>query len=95
MGEVKRLGYFVNGEFKESKTEKYSNAYDPSTGEVIAQVPCCTPDEVEEAVQAGKGGISGLVIHACHKAGSGFVSVKGTFDRTHGRTDYAGGKGER
>lgn len=59
MGEVKRLGYFVNGEFKESKTEKYSNAYDPSTGEVIAQVPCCTPDEVEEAVQAAKAAFPG------------------------------------
>ena len=54
MNEIKKLGYYVNGEFKESKTEKYTDAYDPSTGEVIAKVPCCLPEEVEEAVQAAK-----------------------------------------
>ena len=31
MGEIKKLGYFVNGSFKESKTDKYTDAYDPST----------------------------------------------------------------
>ena len=59
MGEVKKLGYFVNGVFKESRTEKYSDAFDPSTGEVIAKVPCCTADEVEEAVQAAKAAFPG------------------------------------
>lgn len=54
MGEIKKLGYYVNGSFKQSKTEKYSDAYNPSTGEVIAKVPCCTKDEVEEAVAAAK-----------------------------------------
>lgn len=59
MEAVKRLGYFVNGEFKESRTEKYSDAFDPSTGKVTAKVPCCTPDEVEEAVQAAKAAFPG------------------------------------
>ena len=59
MGEIKKLGYYVNGSFKESKTEKYTDAYDPSTGEVIAKVPCCTPDEVEEAIQAAKAAFPG------------------------------------
>lgn len=54
MGEVKKLKFLVNGQWKESKTEKYSDAYDPSTGEVIAKVPCCTKAEVEEAVEAAK-----------------------------------------
>lgn len=54
MGEIRTLGYYVNGAFKASKTEKYTDAYDPSTGEVIAKVPCCLPEEVEEAVQAAK-----------------------------------------
>ena len=27
---------------------------DSSTGEVIAQVPCCTPDEVEEAIASAQ-----------------------------------------
>ncbi len=59
MSEVKKLGYYVNGQFKESKTEKYTDAYDPSTGEVIAKVPCCLPEEVEEAVQAAKAAFPG------------------------------------
>ncbi len=59
MGEIRKLGYYINGEFKESRTEKYSDAYDPSTGEVIAKVPCCTADEVEEAVAAAKAAYPG------------------------------------
>ena len=54
MSEIKKLGYFVNGVFKESKTDKYTDAYNPSTGEVIAKVPCCTSEEVEEAIAAAK-----------------------------------------
>ena len=36
MSEIKKLGYYVNGAFKESRTDKYTDAYNPSTGEVIA-----------------------------------------------------------
>lgn len=54
MGDVKKLGYYVNGAQKFSVTEKYYDAYDPSSGEVIAKVPCCTPEEIEEAVAAAK-----------------------------------------
>ena len=39
MGEIKTLGYYVNGEWKKSSTEHYTDAFDPSTGEVIAKVP--------------------------------------------------------
>jgi malonate-semialdehyde dehydrogenase (acetylating)/methylmalonate-semialdehyde dehydrogenase len=38
----------------ESKTQKYTDAYNPSTGEIVAKVPCCTKDEVEEAVSAAR-----------------------------------------
>jgi malonate-semialdehyde dehydrogenase (acetylating)/methylmalonate-semialdehyde dehydrogenase len=54
MAEIKTLGYFVNNEIKQSKTAKYSEAVNPSTGEVIANVPCCLKEEVEEAVAAAK-----------------------------------------
>lgn len=54
MQEVKKLQYYVNGEFKTSKTEFYSDAFDPSTGEIIAKVPRCTPDEVKEAIASAK-----------------------------------------
>ncbi|MGF7002922.1 malonate-semialdehyde dehydrogenase (acetylating)/methylmalonate-semialdehyde dehydrogenase [Lachnospiraceae bacterium PFB1-21] len=52
--EVKRLRPFINGEFIESKTEVYNDAFDPSTGEVIAKVPCCTAAEVEQAIASAK-----------------------------------------
>ncbi|WP_110954719.1 CoA-acylating methylmalonate-semialdehyde dehydrogenase [Anaerosinus massiliensis] len=59
MHEVKRLQYYVNGEFKTSKTEVYSDAFDPSTGEIIAKVPRCTPSEVEEAIASAKAAYPG------------------------------------
>ena len=37
-----QLGYFAGGEWRESKTTKWMDCYDPSTGEVIAQAPQCT-----------------------------------------------------
>ena len=47
-----RKQYCVNGEWKDSKTEKWMKVTDSSTGEVIAEVPCCTVDEVEEAISS-------------------------------------------
>ena len=44
--------YCVNGEWLESKTDKWMDVTDSSTGEIIAQVPCCTQDEVEAAIDA-------------------------------------------
>lgn len=49
---IERKKYCVNGEWRESKTEKWMDVTDSSTGEVIAQVPCCTVEEVEEAIAA-------------------------------------------
>jgi malonate-semialdehyde dehydrogenase (acetylating) / methylmalonate-semialdehyde dehydrogenase len=46
----KKLKYWVDGGWRESKTSKYMDCFNPSTGEVIAQAPCCTAAEVHEAV---------------------------------------------
>ena len=51
---VKRLRYCVNGEWQESKTTKYMPITDSNTGEIIAEAPCCTVDEVNLAVEAAK-----------------------------------------
>jgi malonate-semialdehyde dehydrogenase (acetylating)/methylmalonate-semialdehyde dehydrogenase len=51
---IERLKPFINGEFVESKTEKYMPVYDPSIGEQIAEAPCCTVEEVEAAISAAK-----------------------------------------
>ncbi len=54
MNTVKKLKYFCGGQWLESKTQKYMDIYNPSTGEVIAQTPCCTADEVNDAIAAAK-----------------------------------------
>lgn len=59
MSEIKKLCPYINGQYVESKTEKYTDAYNPSTGEVTAKVPCCTKEEVEAAVQAAKAAFPG------------------------------------
>ena len=51
---VKKLKYFAGGQWIESVTDKYMDIYNPSTGEVQAQTPCCTVDEVNYAVECAK-----------------------------------------
>ncbi|MBQ8732645.1 MAG: CoA-acylating methylmalonate-semialdehyde dehydrogenase [Oscillospiraceae bacterium] len=54
METVTNLKMFLNGEFVESASTKWMDVYDPSKGEVIAKTPCCTSDEVEQAIAAAK-----------------------------------------
>lgn len=54
MREVLRKGYCVYGEWRESKAEKWMEVTDSSTGAVIAEVPCCTKEEVEEAITSAE-----------------------------------------
>jgi malonate-semialdehyde dehydrogenase (acetylating)/methylmalonate-semialdehyde dehydrogenase len=51
---IKKLKYFVDGEFRVSKTEKYMDCFNPSTGAVIAHAPQCTQSEVESAIESAK-----------------------------------------
>jgi len=51
---ARRLKYCVNNEWKESKTGKYMPVTNSSTGEVIAEAPCCKVEEVNSAVAAAK-----------------------------------------
>ncbi|MBQ9388769.1 MAG: CoA-acylating methylmalonate-semialdehyde dehydrogenase [Synergistaceae bacterium] len=50
MSEVKRMKYCIDGKWLESKADKYMPVTDSSTGEIIAEVPCCTADECEAAI---------------------------------------------
>jgi len=56
---VAKLKYCVNNEWRESKTSKYMPVTNSSTGEVMAQAPCCTPDEVLSSVEAAKAAFPG------------------------------------
>src|SRR3989441_6745963 len=52
--DVKTYQMFINGEWVTSKTNKTFPVYDPSTEEVIAQVPDANADDVNRAVAAAK-----------------------------------------
>lgn len=59
MSTVERKGYCVNGEWKKSKTDKWMPVTNSSTGEVMAEVPCCTVGEVEEAIASAEAAFPG------------------------------------
>ena len=64
---VERKKYCVNGEWRESKTDKWMPVTDSSTGELLAEVPCCTVDEVESAIAAAEALSPGLVKYTTGK----------------------------
>src|ERR1700728_2011524 len=51
---VRTYQMFINGEWVDSKSAKTFPVYDPSTEEIIAQVPDAGPDDVNRAVAAAK-----------------------------------------
>src|ERR1700733_3855187 len=52
--EVKTSQMFINGEWTASHSAKTFPVYDPSTEEIIAQVPDAGPEDVNRAVAAAK-----------------------------------------
>jgi betaine-aldehyde dehydrogenase len=57
--EVKTYQMYINGEWVDSKSSKTFPVYDPSTEEVIAQVPDAGPDDVNRAVAAARAAFDG------------------------------------
>jgi len=47
-----KMKLFINGKWVESTTEKYLPIYDPGRGEVIAEMPLATKEEVDAAIEA-------------------------------------------
>jgi malonate-semialdehyde dehydrogenase (acetylating)/methylmalonate-semialdehyde dehydrogenase len=64
---IEKLKPFINGKFVESSSGKYMEIYDPSTGEVIAETPCCTVAEVESAIAAAGAAFPGWSNTPCPK----------------------------
>ncbi len=54
MSNIKRLKACINGKWLQTRSGKYMPVMDPSTGEQIAETPCCTPEEMSSAVTAAK-----------------------------------------
>ena len=54
MSGVVKKKYCVDGVWRESQTKTWMPVTDSSTGEVIAEVPCCTAQEVESAIASAQ-----------------------------------------
>ena len=53
MAEV-QIQNFINNEFRTPKNGQYLDSYDPSVGEVWAQVPNSGPEDAVDAIVAAK-----------------------------------------
>jgi malonate-semialdehyde dehydrogenase (acetylating)/methylmalonate-semialdehyde dehydrogenase len=52
--EINTLKFFANGQGNLSQSGKYFDVWNPSTGQLIARAPQCTPGEVEQAIQSAR-----------------------------------------
>ncbi|MFE6167755.1 CoA-acylating methylmalonate-semialdehyde dehydrogenase [Viridibacillus arvi] len=52
--EKKTLSNFINGQWVKSSTENYIEVPNPATGEILAEVPISTQQDLEKAVDAAK-----------------------------------------
>ncbi|WP_434311619.1 CoA-acylating methylmalonate-semialdehyde dehydrogenase [Hominifimenecus sp. rT4P-3] len=73
---MEQLKAFINGQYVESKTEKYMPVHNPSTGEIIAETPCCTMEEVEDAIAAAKAAYPAWSSTPAHKRAQLFFKLR-------------------
>jgi malonate-semialdehyde dehydrogenase (acetylating) / methylmalonate-semialdehyde dehydrogenase len=79
-GSAKKLRYYAGG-WKESKTTRFMDCFNPSTGDVIAQAPQCTPAEVEEAILAAKAAFPAWAATPAIKRVQVLFRMKGLMDK--------------
>ena len=53
-----KLKFFINGQWRDSKSDQIYEVVNPATGEQIAEFPSATDQEIEDAVQAAQGALS-------------------------------------
>lgn len=56
---IQKLSFFAGGEPRETKSGQYFDIYDASTGQVIAQAPRCTAEEVNMAIESARDAFPG------------------------------------
>lgn len=49
-----KLSNFIGGQWVESSTDRYLEVPNPATGELLAEVPISTPEDLEKAVEAAE-----------------------------------------
>ena len=53
-GELRLLKNYIDGQWVRSKSATLRDAFNPSTGQIIAKVPASLPEELDEAVASAK-----------------------------------------
>lgn len=53
-GQPLTLQHFTDNTFTTTESSKYIDSFDPKTGNLIARVPCASPEEVDTATKAAK-----------------------------------------
>jgi malonate-semialdehyde dehydrogenase (acetylating)/methylmalonate-semialdehyde dehydrogenase len=77
----KKLKYYVNGEWLESKAEKWMDCFNPSTGEVVALAPQCTQEEVDSAIKAASDAFPAWAATAVTKRAQVLFRMKALVDK--------------
>ncbi|MBW2611371.1 MAG: CoA-acylating methylmalonate-semialdehyde dehydrogenase [Deltaproteobacteria bacterium] len=77
----KKLKYYVNGQWLESKTEKWMDCFNPSTGEVVALAPQCTQEEVDAAIKAASDAFPAWAATAVTKRAQVLFRMKALVDK--------------
>ena len=68
--QIKRLKYCVGGQWRETASGKYMPVFNPSTGEQIAEAPCCTVGGSQRGGGRGEARLPGLGEHAHSRSAS-------------------------
>jgi malonate-semialdehyde dehydrogenase (acetylating)/methylmalonate-semialdehyde dehydrogenase len=76
-----QLGYYAGGEWRASRTAKWMDCFDPSTGEVIALAPQCLASEVEEAIGCASDAFPGWADTPASKRAQVLFRMKALLDR--------------
>ncbi len=77
---AKRLKYLVGGEWKDTTSGVYYDITNSSTGEVMAEAPRCTADEVDAAVEAAAAAFPGWRDTPLTKRVQVMFRLKGLFE---------------
>ena len=81
MSEPQKLNYYVNGQWRESKAEKWMECFNPSTGEVTALAPQCTQEEVDSAIKAASDAFPAWAATAVTKRAQVLFRMKALVDK--------------
>ena len=89
MPDVKVLKPYIDGVFVDSKSQKYMDIYDPSKGEVIGRTPCCTKEEVNDAVRAAKEAYPEWKRTPAHRRAQFFFNLRNLIDENIEELTYS------